>query len=178
MASPEFSETIKQPIGLKPITGRLDFMSGVPIKVDAVALAAEAIVFPDTWGRLSQIIVPDALLLLTGGYSARDRGEDRAPFIVEEAQPLSDLKTSGAIGVAIEWQSGNGPNPEAARALKALCAAHPGSAPVFVHWTDGNGTTAQMRARETLVELDEDFLTALRDLLGSDHVRLVRGQST
>ena len=140
--------------------------------------AAEAIVFPDTWGRLSQIIVPDALLLLTGGYSARDRGEDRAPFIVEEAQPLRDLKTSGAIGVAIEWQSGNGPNPEAARALKALCAAHPGSAPVFVHWTDGNGTTAQMRARETLVELDEDFLTALRDLLGSDHVRLVRGQST
>jgi hypothetical protein len=135
-------------------------------------------VFPDTWGRLSQIIVPDALLLLTGGYSARDRGEDRAPFIVEEAQPLSDLKTSGAVGVAVEWQSGEGPDPKATRAFKALCAAHPGSAPVFVHWTDGNGATARMRARETLVALDEDFLTALRELLGPDRVRLVRAQST
>ncbi|MDH3457654.1 MAG: DNA polymerase III subunit alpha, partial [Gemmatimonadota bacterium] len=70
---------------------------------------AEAIVFPETWGRLSRTIVPDALLLLTGGYSARDRGEDRAPFIVEDARDLEELKSSGAIGVAIEWCAGEGP---------------------------------------------------------------------
>jgi DNA polymerase-3 subunit alpha len=138
---------------------------------------AEAIVFPETWGRLSQIVVPDALLLLTGGYSVRDRGEDRAPFIVEEAQSLNELKASGAVGIAIEWQAGNGPDLKAARAMKALFAAHPGAAPVFVHWNDGNGVTARMRVRGTTVALDEDFLTALRDLLGSDRVRLVKAQS-
>ena len=44
---------------------------------------AEAIVFPEAWAKLNQAILPDAALLLTGGYSDRDRGEDRAPFIVE-----------------------------------------------------------------------------------------------
>jgi DNA polymerase-3 subunit alpha len=137
---------------------------------------AEAIVFPETWGRLSQVITPDALLLLTGGYSARDRGEDRAPFIVEDAQPLEDLKRSGAVGVAVEWSSGKGPDAEATRAMKALCAAHPGEAPVFVRWTDGNGSTAQLRARRLTVALNEDFLRALRELLGSNHVRLVKAR--
>ena len=59
---------------------------------------AEAIVFPDAWAKLNQIIVPDAALLLTGGYSDRDRGEDQAPFIVETARPLDELKSSGAVG--------------------------------------------------------------------------------
>lgn len=137
---------------------------------------AEALVFPETWGKLSQLIVPDAALLLTGGYSARDRGEDRAPFIVDEAQPLVELRTSGAIGVALELRSGTGPEREAARAIKALCAAHPGPAPVFVDWSDGNGVTALLRSRDTQVALDEDFLDALRQLVGTDRVRLVRAR--
>ena len=53
---------------------------------------AEAIVFPDAWAKLNQTILPDAALLLTGGYSDRDRGEDQAPFIVEAARPLDELK--------------------------------------------------------------------------------------
>ncbi len=44
---------------------------------------AEAIVFPDAWARLNQVIRDDLPVLLTGGYSARDRGEERAPFVVE-----------------------------------------------------------------------------------------------
>jgi len=49
---------------------------------------AEAICFPEAWAKLNQTILPDASLLLTGGYSDRDRGEDRAPFIIESARPL------------------------------------------------------------------------------------------
>jgi DNA polymerase-3 subunit alpha len=137
---------------------------------------AEAIVFPETWGRLSEVIVPDAALLLTGGYSTRDRGEDRAPFIVEDAQPLEGLRDSGAMGVALEWRAGGGPDRDAARALKALCAAHPGPAPLFVEWNDGNGVTAHLKARRTRVALDEDFLHALRDLVGDERVRLVKAR--
>ena len=135
---------------------------------------AEAIVFPDTWGRLSRIIVPDAALLLTGGYSTRDRGEDRAPFIVEEVRSLTELKTSGTVGVAVEWRLGQGPDPKASRAIKALCAAHPGKAPIYVVWSDGNGVTAQFRSRALTVSLDDSFLDALRKLVGADRVRLIR----
>ena len=64
---------------------------------------AEAIVFPDSWARLNQVITPDAALLLNGGYSERDRGEDVAPFIVEGARPLEELKQSGAVGLSFRW---------------------------------------------------------------------------
>ncbi|HEX9692856.1 MAG TPA: DNA polymerase III subunit alpha [Gemmatimonadales bacterium] len=134
---------------------------------------AEAIVFPDAWSKLSEVIVPDAALLLTGGHSARDRGEERAPFIVEGAEPLAELRTTGALGVAIVWRKGQGPDPDAARAIKALCTAHPGPSPVYVHWNDGNGSTARLRARES-VALDPEFLNALRELLGPNAVELVR----
>ena len=137
---------------------------------------AEALVFPETWSKLSQLIVPDAALLLTGGYSARDRGEDRAPFIVESAQALADLRVTGAVGVAVRWTADAAPDPHAARALNALCAAHPGPAPVFVEWGDGNGTTARMRARGRRVELNDAFLDALREILGADRVRLVKAK--
>src|SRR5205823_13202719 len=35
---------------------------------------AEALVFPESWARLNGAIRPDQALLLTGGFSARDRG--------------------------------------------------------------------------------------------------------
>ncbi|MCH7776598.1 MAG: DNA polymerase III subunit alpha, partial [Gemmatimonadetes bacterium] len=135
---------------------------------------AEAIVFPEAWSKLSSAIVTDAALLLSGGYSARDRGEDRAPFIVEEATLLANLRQSGAVGVALRWESGNGPDPKVAQAIAALCASYPGPAAVTVEWRDGNGTTARMQSRRLRVELDEEFLFALRDLVGQDRVALVR----
>ncbi len=137
---------------------------------------AEALVFPDTWSRLSRVIVPDASLLLTGGYSPRDRGEDRAPFIVEDAVALDELRNSGTVGLGITWSADRQPDPEQARASAALMAAHPGPAPVFVEWSDGNGTTARLRARGLRVSLDNELLGALRELLGPERVRLVRAR--
>src|SRR5205807_10373373 len=101
---------------------------------------AEALVFPEAWGKLNEVIRPDGALLLTGGHSARDRDEEQAPFIVEAAQPLEDLRAKGAVGVALVWSRAAPPPPEAARAVAALCAAHPGPCPVLVEWAEtGNG---------------------------------------
>jgi DNA polymerase-3 subunit alpha len=137
---------------------------------------AEALVFPDAWSKLSEVIVPDAVLLLTGSYSPRDRGEEHAPFIVDEAVPLAELRERGAVGLELTWRVGGGPDPEAARAAVALCAAHPGPSPVFVAWSDGNGTTARLRARRLRVGLDETLVHALRDMLGTEHVRLTKAR--
>src|SRR5258705_192629 len=96
--------------------------------------AAEALVFPEAWAKLNGVIRADGAYLLTGGYSARDRGEEQAPFIVESARLLDELKPSGAIGIALRWSGGKPPEPDTARAIAALCAAHPGSTPVFIEW--------------------------------------------
>ncbi|HXF94641.1 MAG TPA: DNA polymerase III subunit alpha [Gemmatimonadales bacterium] len=143
--------------------------------------SAEALVFPEAWARLSQVIRPDAALLLTGGYSARDRHEEQAPFIVERAEPLDDLRARGAIGVALRWSAAAPPEPETARAVAALCAAHPGPAPLVLEWSEEeeNGRqrpplTARFRSRSLRVDAADDLLAALRELLGPERVRLVR----
>src|SRR5881628_552617 len=121
---------------------------------------AEALVFPEAWAKLNDLIRPDQALLLTGGHSARDRDEEQAPFIVEGAQSLEQLRANGAIGVALVWTRTAPPPPDAARAVAALCAAHPGPCPVLLEWADGAandtgagnggrnpGDTARLRSR-------------------------------
>src|SRR6059036_3196285 len=93
--------------------------------------AVEALVFPEAWAKLNSVIRPDGPYLVTGGYSPRDRGEEQAPFIVEGARALDELRPSGAIGVALRWTAGKAPEPDTARAIAALCAARPGPTPVF-----------------------------------------------
>jgi len=66
--------------------------------------------------------------------------------------------------------------------VAALCAAHPGPAPVLVEWEEGNGhpglapgvSATRLRSRSLRVEVNDDLIAALRDLLGPDHVHLVR----
>ena len=135
---------------------------------------AEAIVFPDAWAKLNQTIVADAALLLTGGYSDRDRGEDHAPFIVESARQMDELKTSGAVALSLRWGAPSAPRPEALQQAAALCSAHPGPTPLYIEWSDGNGEAVRLRSRRMKVTAEEDLVRALRDLLGADSVHYVK----
>jgi DNA polymerase III subunit alpha len=135
---------------------------------------ADAIVFPEAWAKLNQVVVPDQALLLTGGHSVRDRGEDRAPFVVEAARPLEELKPSGAVGLSLRWRAPSAPAPDTLRAVAALCTAHPGPVPVYIEWSDGNGEAVRLRAKRVRVAPGEDLVRALRDLLGSDAVHYVK----
>jgi DNA polymerase III subunit alpha len=136
--------------------------------------AAEALVFPDAWARLNQVIAVDRPLVLTGGYSVRDRGEDQAPFVVEQARDLDELMRSGVLAVAIRWQRPAAPAAEVMQAVARVCETHPGSAPLYIQWSDGNGRSARLRSRRLRIELREETLRALRDLVGADAVTLVR----
>ncbi len=135
---------------------------------------SESIVFPDTWSKMNQLIRVDEAMLLSGGYSARDRGEDQAPFIVEGARPLAELETAGLLGIAIRWASSEAPPAEAVRAAARVCAAHPGPAPLYIDWNDGNGTSARLRSRRLRVEPVEDTVRELRALFGHDAVSFIR----
>ena len=138
---------------------------------------AEALVFPEAWAKLNGVIHADGSYLLTGGYITRDRGEEQAPFIVDGARVLDDLKPSGAIGVALRWTAARRPEPETARAIAALCAAHPGPTPVFLEWSGMNGSgneAVRLRSRSFRVDAADDLLAALRDLVGADGVALVK----
>ncbi len=135
---------------------------------------AEAIVFPEAWARLNQVIVPDAAMLLTGGFSERDRGEDRAPFIVEGAQPLQELAQTGALALSLRWRLPGAPAPDLLLAAIRLCGRHPGPTPVYIEWNDGNGESVRLRSRNVRVALEEDLVRGLRELLGPDAIHYAR----
>jgi len=135
---------------------------------------AEAIVFPDAWAKLNQVIREDLAVLLTGGYSARDRGEDRAPFVIESARPLEDLMASGALGLALRWKAPEAPAREALEQAVALCSRHPGPAPLYIEWSDGNGERLRARSRRLRVAPDQELVQGLRQLLGQDAVAFVK----
>jgi len=137
--------------------------------------SAEVLCFPEAWKKLSRVIQQDGAYLLTGVYSARDRGEEEAPFIVEDAIPLAELMPSGKVALALRWTVKDAVPAGAAQQVAALCQAHPGPAPVLVEWSDDNGGgTARFRSRALNVALDDDLLAALRDVLGERHVDLVK----
>ena len=137
--------------------------------------AAEALVFPEAWKKLARVFQQDGAYLVTGGYSARDRGEEDVPFIVEDAAPLADLRPSGRVGIALRWTLKDQVPPGAARQVAALCAAHPGPAPLLVEWSDDTGALVQrFRSRAVHVALDDDLLSALEDVLGEGRVELVK----
>ncbi len=135
---------------------------------------AEAIVFPDAWAKLNSVIKEDLAVLLTGGYSARDRGEDRAPFVIEAARPLEDLKGSGALGLALRWKLPEAPAPELLQQAVALCTRHPGPVPLYIEWSDGNGERLRARSRRVRVTAEEELVSSLRRLLGPEAVAFVK----
>ena len=136
---------------------------------------AEVIVFPEAWAKLNQTIVADVSLLLTGGYSDRDQGEDHAPFIVESArragraQDLGGGRAQPPVAGAVRARARGAP---AGRA--ALCSAHPGPTPLDIEWSDGNGEAVRLRSRRVRVAAEEDLVRALRDLLGAESVHYVK----
>lgn len=135
---------------------------------------AEAIVFPEAWSRLNQTVRADMAMLLTGGHSNRDRGEDRAPFVVESARPLEEILASGALGIAIRWKSAEAPDRATLEQAVAMCSKHPGPAPLYIEWSDGNGERLRARSRRIRVAPDEELVSGLRRLLGTDAVAFVK----
>jgi DNA polymerase-3 subunit alpha len=140
--------------------------------------AAPAIVFPEAWAKLNAVIRADGAYLFIGGYIARDRGEEEAPFVVDRALSLDELKTSGAIGVELRWTAGSRPDAAAARTVAALCAAHRGNAPLFITWggengTNENGGKATLRSRAFSVDASEELVAELRGVLGAEAVGLI-----
>ncbi|HET7024296.1 MAG TPA: DNA polymerase III subunit alpha [Gemmatimonadales bacterium] len=135
---------------------------------------AEAIVFPDAWAKLNQSIAVDQATLLTGGFSPRDRGEERAPFVIEQADHLADLRAAGQVGVALRWRAPEAPPAEALRAVAALCAAHPGPSPLYIEWSDGNGERLRLRSKSLRIAPDDHLVRALHDVLDHASVHFVK----
>ncbi|HEU5173633.1 MAG TPA: DNA polymerase III subunit alpha, partial [Gemmatimonadaceae bacterium] len=141
--------------------------------------SSEVLVFPEAWSLLSDRVRADVPVLVKGGYSRRDQGTETPTFIVESLEPFAEKRVNGEVGVAIELHPDAHLVPAVMQDVRAVIDAHAtthaSAPPLELRWTDGNGRRARLRSRTLRLAATQAALTDLRNLLGVERVRLVRG---
>ena len=136
---------------------------------------AQVLAFRDAWAAGRETLQQDAVVLIRGKVSGRERDEDDPPIFLDEVEVLNDVLTSGRLALCIALD-GKAEVPEGAFArAKKMLGEHPGDAPVEVLWRPGNGERdRRLRSRTLRVDPGPATLRELRELLGQTRVELVR----
>ena len=91
---------------------------------------AMVLAFGEVWEKYREVLVQDAPVLIRGQVSGRDRDEDDPPVFLDEAIPLSEVRTTGSVGLELLLRRGDSPGwiEQATSALRRS----PGEAPLYV----------------------------------------------
>jgi DNA polymerase-3 subunit alpha len=90
---------------------------------------------------------------------------------------MTEFRADGQVAVALELTLGQHATPALADELRELIDHHPGSAPIEIRWSDGNGERAAFRSRTFTVSADGPSIADLRALVGADRVKVVRASA-
>jgi len=137
--------------------------------------STEVMVFPEKWSALSDQVKSDVPVLLKGGYARRDQDADNPSFVVESLTKLAELRANGQVMIAIELKKDPTRIASTMQDLRSIVEAYPGTLPLEVQYSDGNGLRATLRSRSLTLAVNTTALGELRSLLGNDAVRLQRG---
>ena len=135
---------------------------------------ATVLAFGDDWKKSKDILAQDAVVLLRGRVSDRERDEEDPPLFLSEASPLEDVPGSGRMAVRIDLELASAVDADAFCRARSVVEAHPGSAPIEVMLASDNGAEApRLRSRSLSLDPTDETLETLRDLFGKSSVRLV-----
>ncbi len=145
------------------------------VTVEDFAGTASVLAFKDSWQTYKDVLQQDAVVLVRGKVSGRERDEEDPPLFLDSAEFLEAVPTSGRIAIRIELEEGNQlPEDVFARARKVLLR-RPGVAPVEIMIESVNGAHGPvLRSRSLKTDPGSDTLRELRDVFGKGRVRLVR----
>ena len=154
---------------------RRDGSEWAKITVEGFAGTATVLAFRDAWQSHRELLVPDAVVLLRGKVSDRERDEDDPPVFLDGAEPMERVPDSGRLAVRIALAYGAQLPDDAFATARALMAESPGGAPVELVVEDGNGDgRAHLRSRSINVSPKRTVLRALEGLFGKGRVEVVR----
>ncbi|HEY8164074.1 MAG TPA: DNA polymerase III subunit alpha, partial [Gemmatimonadaceae bacterium] len=137
--------------------------------------SAEVMVFPEKWSVLADQAKTDVPLLLKGAYLRRDQDADNPSFVVESVDRLAALRASGQVMISIDLVKSPSLTPAVIQELRTIAEAFPGTVPLELSYSDGNGLRARLRSRTLTLAVNTAALEDLRSLLGTEAVRLQRG---
>ncbi len=182
VSSASLQEQLGQPVDLacvvtsvsRQITRR-DNSEWGKITVEDFHGTATVLAFRDVWQTYKEVLVQDAVVLLSGKVSGRERDEEDPPIFLDSARLLEQVTDAGELAVQIEVELGSDVAVEAFQRAKQFLVEHPGPAPVWVLVGSDNGEHApRLRSRSLRVAPDAETLEALQKLFGRGNVRLVR----
>ncbi len=139
---------------------------------------ATILAFRETWQEHKAVLHQDAVVLIQGKVSGRERDEEDPPVFLDSARPLEEMAGGGDLAVQIELELGSSVPESAFEEAKRLFAEHPGGAPIWLQVGTDNGEAApRLRSRTLKTSVDLATIEALQGLFGPGNVRLVRTYS-
>ncbi len=138
---------------------------------------ATVLAFRESWQESREKLASDAVILLRGKISDRERDEEDPPLFLDGVHLLEEVQRSGRLAVVVELEPGSIPGAEVFTDARRLLERAPGRAPVeFRVGTDpGDGEVPRLRSRTLRVDPSKETLDGLRELFGRGRVRLVQG---
>ncbi len=145
------------------------------ITVEDFQGTATILAFRDAWQAYKDVLRQDAVVLVAGKVSSRERDEEDPPLFLDSARALDDVTGSGDIAVQIELELGYELTEGAFAEARRVLASHPGAAPVLLQVGADNGAHGpRLRSRTLRASADAETVAALQKLFGRGNVRLVR----
>jgi DNA polymerase-3 subunit alpha len=139
---------------------------------------ATVLAFKEVWQSCREALQADAVILIRGQVSGRERDEEDPPIFLDEGQPLEELPGSGLVSLQIELPLGADVDAAAFAHARAVLSAHPGRTPVEVTVGQDNGAPApRLRSRTLKADVSNGTLAELREIFGPGRVRLIRHAS-
>ena len=136
---------------------------------------ATVLAFKDNWRKYKETLQQDAVVLISGKVSGRERDEEDPPIFLDEAVLLEGVPNSGQLALQIELPIGSELDDDVFARAKEVLAAHPGTAPVELVLGEDNGLAAPvLRSRTLKADPSQDTIEALKEMFGKARVRLVR----
>jgi DNA polymerase-3 subunit alpha len=125
--------------------------------------SVELVVFPDSFERVKDHLVMDALVMLHGRLSDRN---GRISLQVEQLMPLDEARVEMADAVNVLLAGAN-LMEDRLTSLKDIADRHSGGCSLFIHVEIDDGNRAVIRARDLKVSPTEDFINEVNDVTGA-----------
>jgi DNA polymerase-3 subunit alpha len=136
---------------------------------------ASVLAFKDNWQKYKETLQQDAVVLLSGKVSGRERDEEDPPIFLDDALLLEGVPNSGQLALQIEFQVGAELDDDVFARAKEVLVAHPGTAPVELRLgTDNDAESPVFRSRTLKADPTHETIEALQEIFGKARVRLVR----
>ncbi|MEX0906492.1 MAG: DNA polymerase III subunit alpha [Balneolaceae bacterium] len=166
-------------IGIITAVRRISDKKGRPmafVQIEDLSGSAEVLVFSEVYDRHQGLIAPDTVILLEGTLTKRDEPPKIFANSMERVENLRE-KFQTQLQLKLNIQTGT-LSKDDLHQMATLFSIHKGETPVklVVNSEHAKGPL-NMNIRKFVVEPNNELLTGLRNIIGTESVLLMRNQS-